>query len=137
MTNDDAERAALIAGLKGGDRVLIDTSTPGQIQGHWVFVKRITPLYIVTVLYQDGLTETKYNKKTGSLVARHSYWGDKIAAPSFVLKFGRHERFCMAADNLERAAQKLRKESVAGVADSLRYALSVVEELAKETPDAP
>lgn len=127
MTNDDAERAALIAGLKVGDRVLIDTSGPDHIAGYYGFVERITGAHVV-------IGDVKFNKRTGRIAGASLHWREKIAAPSFIPKLERASRGQAVVTILNNAMASVREGNLRAAADHLRYALSVVEELAKETP---
>lgn len=133
MTNDDAERAALIAGLKVGDRVLIDASRWNEGGGYWAIVIRITSLHVV-VCPLGGNLEAKYNKRTGHQVNVPTYWRARIAAPSFIPVFERAQRIRGVQANLNEAIANLREGKMGVAEDRLRHALAAVEELAKETP---
>lgn len=136
MTNDDAERAALIAGLKVGDRVLIDTSGPDHTAGYYGFVKRTTAAHVVIGTPEGTDAGAKFNKRTGRIAGAPPYWREKIAAPSFIPKLERASRGQAVVTILNNAMASVREGNLRALADHLRYALSVVKELAKETPDA-
>ena len=127
---DDAERAALIAELKVGDKVLIELPVSWSVAASEHIVTRITPTQIICGLH-------RYHKDGGYAVASGSrYKRDRIAAPSLVPRLRQAQNILDVERAINVAERDCRRRDWPCLLAALQGTVAKVEALIAEG-DAP